>query len=259
MFASRREEVLAAVHDEPFDVFLVELPGPGDRMAMLSTLAQQVAVVAITRPGEEDLRRRAVDAGVAEFLSLPVDATELATRIRSVLELRELRTLAHVREEERAASERCRSIIDSIAEGIGTADTEGRLNFVNPRGAEMFGYSVDEMLGRRLIDFVPDERAKRLVLAALERIRQGAVVQNEFWASRKEDAEMWVLTTGRALYDEGRYVGVVGNVVDITDRHRAEVALEASQQRLSLAIMAAGIGLWDWDLIADAADRKSVV
>ena len=259
MFASQRREALAALQDEPFDVFLVELPGSHDedRIEMLSTLAPRhdrppAAVLAATRSEADGVRRNALDAGAADFLSLPVDAIELAIRIRSILELRDARALACSRDEEHVASQRYRSIIDSIPEAIGTADAEGRLNFVNPAGAEMFGYTVEEMLGHLLIDFVPHERAKRMVLEAIEQIRQGAIVQNEFWARRKDGTEMWVMTSGRALYDHRRYIGVVGNVVDISDRHRMEVALEASQQRLSLAMMAADIGLWDWDLVADA-------
>jgi PAS domain S-box-containing protein len=261
IFVSRGEEALAVLQREPFEILLVELPESGeeDRVAMLSALGQrgglqQITVVVMTRSGAGILRQRAFDAGVMEFLSMPVDAIELASRVWSILELRRARALIASLRDENAESERYHSIVDSATEGIATTDAEGRLDFANPKAAEMFGYTVNEMSGLSLIDdFAADEHSKRLVQESLERIRQGAVELQEFLVRRKDGTEVWVLTTGRPLYVGGRYAGVVGTVRDITRRHKVEEALQASEQRLSLAMVAADLGLWDWNVIADTA------
>jgi PAS domain S-box-containing protein len=44
---------------------------------------------------------------------------------------------------------------------------------------------------------------------------------------------------------------VIVSVQDMTDARRAEVDLRESEQRLQLAKEAAGIGVWDWDLLTN--------
>ncbi|HEY9625030.1 MAG TPA: PAS domain-containing protein, partial [Crinalium sp.] len=49
-------------------------------------------------------------------------------------------------------------------------------------------------------------------------------------------------------YESGDVRGVIGAFVDITSRKHAEAALRESQARLELALDAARIGSWDWDV-----------
>lgn len=43
----------------------------------------------------------------------------------------------------------------------------------------------------------------------------------------------------------GRLTGIL---MDVTDRRRAEIALEQSRERLELVVGATGLGIWDWDV-----------
>lgn len=60
----------------------------------------------------------------------------------------------------------------------------------------------------------------------------------------------WVASTGRALYDsDGRPCRMIGVARDITERKFAEEKLHESENRAHLAIAAAGMGTWDWNLV----------
>lgn len=132
------------------------------------------------------------------------------------------------------AEEKYRRIVETAGEGIWLIDAESRTTFVNQRMAEMLGYSVEEMLGRSLFDFM-DEEGRTIAEANVERRRQGIGEQHDFKFRRKDGSEVWTLVSARPfLDDQGRYGGALGMITDITERQRAEQALRESEARLRL-------------------------
>src|SRR5881275_479604 len=122
-----------------------------------------------------------------------------------------------------AAAERYRNIIETTSEGVWMIDADHRTTYVNARMAEMLGYTVEEMLGRPVADFVREERRDPLE-TGLE--RQGLTDQREVCCVRKDGSEMWGLLSGSPLTDgSGAYGGALAMISDITERKRAEEQL----------------------------------
>ena len=68
----------------------------------------------------------------------------------------------------------------------------------------------------------------------------------EFRITCPDQTERWILAIGQVILDEdGAPVRIVGVNSDVTERKRSEAALQASEERLALAIEAASDGLWD--------------
>lgn len=56
-----------------------------------------------------------------------------------------------------------RKLLDLMPDGVAVIDEDGRIAFVNLYGANQFGYRVDELLGRRVVDLVaPEDRLHAL-------------------------------------------------------------------------------------------------
>jgi diguanylate cyclase (GGDEF)-like protein/PAS domain S-box-containing protein len=146
------------------------------------------------------------------------------------------------------SEERYRRIAETSAEGIWTIDPEGRTTFANQRMADMLGYRVAEMLGRSFHDFM-DEASRRLAEANLGRRKQGIVEQHDFVFRRKDGSEIWTsLSTGPIRDDDGRVVGALAMVTDISDRRRTEQALRTSDERFRAVLKATNDAVWDWDV-----------
>jgi PAS domain S-box-containing protein len=123
----------------------------------------------------------------------------------------------------RASEERYRNIVETTSEGVWMIDADHHTTYVNRRMAEMLGYTVAEMLGRSLSDFIPPTRRPDMD-AGLERRRQGVSEQREVRYVRKDGSEMWGLMSGSPLTNgSGGYGGALAMISDITERKHAEL------------------------------------
>ena len=126
----------------------------------------------------------------------------------------------------RDSEARYRRIVELAHEGIWTIDADARTTYVNARMAEMFGYSVKEMLGRHLSEFM-DEDWWQVAAASLDLRRQGKSERLDFKFRRRCGGELWAhLAASAILADDGSYQGALAVVNDITARKSAEAELD---------------------------------
>ena len=90
------------------------------------------------------------------------------------------------------------------------------------------------------------ELISRSVTACVEK-REG--YQIEFEIVRADGSRRWVAARGEPLEGpQGRVERVHGTLQDVTELKQARMELESARARLQLAIEAARIGVWEWDI-----------
>lgn len=131
----------------------------------------------------------------------------------------------------RDSEARYRSIVETAHEGIWTIDANSCTTFANSKMAEILGYTVEEMQGKVLFEFM-DEEGKKTAEENVERRKKGLAEQHEFKFRRKNGSEVWADLSTSPLQDEhGNYIGALAMVTDITERHRSEQALRESESK----------------------------
>ena len=141
----------------------------------------------------------------------------------------------------RESEARFRHLIEVMGEGMWVLDPEGVTTFVNARMAEMLGYGPGEMIGGTLFKFLVVEEVGKAQRILSER-RGGPGSQQDFRFRRKDGSELFTLVMGTPVLDEeGRVVGVLAMVSDITERRQREQAQLQSQKLESLGVLAGGI------------------
>ena len=131
----------------------------------------------------------------------------------------------------RASEMRYRQLVDTLQEGIWVIDEEANTTFVNPRMAEMLGYSVDEMQGRHLFSFM-DKEGVELCKVNLERRRLGIKERHDFEFVKKDGARIYATLEAAPIFDEqGNYCGSIAGLTDITERKRVEGELNKSEEK----------------------------
>jgi PAS domain S-box-containing protein len=121
-------------------------------------------------------------------------------------------------------------IVETGLEGIWIIAPKGETLFANRRMAEIFGCTVEEMIGHSSFDFVfaEDEAGARQRYVMGQR---GIIVDGDFRFKRKDGREVWVLATGAPLHDEnGEFLGMLARIIDVTRRKQAERALEEGER-----------------------------
>jgi PAS domain S-box-containing protein len=127
-----------------------------------------------------------------------------------------------------------RGIVETAYEGIWKVDTDSITSFVNGRMAELLGYTVEEMLGRPLFDFLfeSDIEQKRL---DLQRRRRGVSEQLEARYRKKDGSVLWArVATSPIIGEDGGFEGALAMVSDMTEQKRTEAEGRRSREMISL-------------------------
>ncbi|MBV8296201.1 MAG: PAS domain S-box protein, partial [Acidimicrobiia bacterium] len=113
-------------------------------------------------------------------------------------------------------------IVQNLDQGILVA-RDARLRYANSRAAEMLRCSLDDLLARSLLDFIP-EAERHGARERLSQLRLGAVPEPFDQRLRRADGTTLIVEAHvRPLFDRaGRYEGSVAIMTDVTARRAAE-------------------------------------
>ncbi|MEG4284981.1 PAS domain S-box protein [Microcoleus sp. A006_D1] len=138
----------------------------------------------------------------------------------------------HLAEEAlRESEEKYRCIVETADEGIWMIDAEGNTTFVNQKMADMLGCTPGETIGQPLFAFM-DAEGMAIAEENLNRRSQGIREQHDFKFLRRDGSDLWAMVSTNPLLDkEGRYLGALAMVADITNRKQTEAALQQSESK----------------------------
>src|SRR5262245_31746786 len=136
----------------------------------------------------------------------------------------------------RAAETSYRTIVDRTNSIVLRWDPEGRIIFLNDFGLRLFGYTLDEMVGRSVLGLiVPDTETSGRDLVAMIRDlldHPERYVSNENENMRRDGDRVWITWRNTPITDgDARLIEIVSTGIDTTDRKRADDALRASEER----------------------------
>jgi PAS domain S-box-containing protein len=136
----------------------------------------------------------------------------------------------------RESEERYRHLVETMNEGLAMADQDYVFTFVNERLCEMLGYSREEMLGCHIVEFVHEDY-KEFMQDQMGRRQRGEARSYEIDWRAKDGQRVYTLISPKGFYDaNGQFTGSLGVLTDITDRKRAEEALQKAHAELELRV-----------------------
>lgn len=218
------EEAVESLEDEPFDAVLADLSldddSPLPTLAILLTHAGSAPIVVLSDRADDLIPLRALQHGADD--QLPRDqlyATPVVRTIRYAVE--RSRTEVALRESE----QRYRALFQQSRDAIFIADRDAGIQEVNRAALELFGYRVEELVGRELRSLFVDPGEYEHLSREVE--RTGSAREVEARLRTSDGRELWcLLATTERRAESGEPLGWLGIVHDITERKRAELRLQ---------------------------------
>ncbi|UCH77707.1 MAG: PAS domain S-box protein [Candidatus Coatesbacteria bacterium] len=178
---------------------------------------------------------------VFEWVHVKKDGTEIPVEVSAHLfEFREKPTVISIvrditerknaEEALRESEEKYREFVEQARDGI-VIVTEGEYAFANEHFARMSGYAKEELLGRSILELVPERSREDIAARYREGLQHGFTNETvEAVVLTRDGREVPVETNPAPIKFEGRSAELI-IVRDVTERKRAEEALHESEER----------------------------
>lgn len=146
-----------------------------------------------------------------------------------------VRALQDYREAVRHQQKLYRLAIEQVRDyAIFLVSPEGAMSSWNGGVEKVFGWGEGEFVGQPVEITFPDED-KRCAEEELRIAREQHVARNDRWQVRKDGTRFWASGITNALYDEqGRFVGYLKVMRDLTESRVQQQRIEAQEQQLRL-------------------------
>ena len=166
--------------------------------------------------------------------------------------IRDLTALQRARDRLAQTTERLQLHIQNSPLAVIEWDQHQRIQSWSAQAAALFGWSANAMVGQHVSE-VPLFRSERLsdVEAHIETLLQNTTHHQTVLSRNLTRAgdEIYCEWFNSALVDDtGQLISILSLVQDVTQRYRAQTALQASEERWQLALQGSNEGIWDWQI-----------
>ncbi len=247
---SRQELVRALEGDRAPDAILVRVDAAGSALESMVDLFDQdegpepVPLIAIGASGSAATARSMLLKGAQDYIAEnDLSAALLDRGIHACIE--------HVKSERARleAEARYRILFEAAPAGIVLTDENGRIVGLNPFAERLLQYERQELLGKPVELIVPEESRERH-----ERCRKNYQTsplptfgERPLKARRKDGSVIDVDLRLSPMVEDDKTL-VIGSLIDISQRVRADAHLRENERRLQQAQRIAGLGYWEREL-----------
>jgi PAS domain S-box-containing protein len=138
-------------------------------------------------------------------------------------------------EDQNAELNKLSHAIEQSANIVVITDLQGRIEYVNPKFTETTGYSAKEALGENPRILKSGEQSDDYYRELWQTITSGKQWRGEFHNRRKDGTLYWEQASIAPIYEpSGRMTHFIAIKEDITDRKKAEQALQRYTDRLQI-------------------------
>ncbi|MGZ7160910.1 MAG: PAS domain S-box protein, partial [Methanobacterium sp.] len=179
----------------------------------------------------------------------------LASKSKILKALREsLAVKSKILDEFKESEEKYRQLVENAREGICSTDLEGTITFVNPRMAEMFGYTTSSMQGKSIFSFITENQVEE-VQKYLNSPNDTLKGHFDFEFIKKDGKKIFTSIETSIIRDEdGNKKGILALVADISRGKKAENRLKENEEYLKTIFATVQTGI----IVIDSKSKEII-
>ena len=132
------------------------------------------------------------------------------------------------------------------------SDPHGSCVFLNAAWTKFTGQPVSSGLDWGFLDMVHPEDRPEINKAWTNARAKVEPYQAEYRLRGVDGSYHWMIDTASPQFrEDGELLGFVGSILDNSQRHASELAHKQGERRLDIALNAAQLGIWEWDLASN--------
>jgi PAS domain S-box-containing protein len=242
---------LSSLEKGATDLIVVVLSLPDSEststVARVHRASPGLPIIVLTGLNDTVMAVHALDNGAQDYL--------IKGQIDQSTFLRSMR-YAVARQHANELSERLVSIVECSDESIIGKTLNGTITSWNSASEHLYGYSTKEAMGKSVSMLYPSGSNGELA-AILDTIKAGGFVRNRETVRRAKDGHLVdVELSVSAIRTDGAIIGAATFTRDISQRKHDLLVLREFEQKLSLALKAGNVGVWDINLESGQAWRS---
>ena len=114
-------------------------------------------------------------------------------------------------------------LLFNVGQAVIATDLLGKIIYWNHAAENIYGWTIDEAVGKNIIDITPVEQAQKQASEIMEQLITGNSWSGEFLVKRKDGSSFPSYVTDTPINDSnGKLIGVIGISSDITEKKLVE-------------------------------------
>ncbi len=153
-------------------------------------------------------------------------------------------------EDLRESVQKYRGLYDSIRDAILVADNQRNIIDCNPAFTSQFGYSLNEIIGKKTIYVYENEQQFNELGQAIKEHSADKTPFHYTVSYKKKNGEIFPGETGIHYLNnnQGDIVGFIGLIRDVTERKKAEEVLRRNQELMEESQRMGKVGGWEFNI-----------
>jgi PAS domain S-box-containing protein len=142
----------------------------------------------------------------------------------------------------RQSEERFRTVLEANPDPVIVLDMDGKVIFVNPAFSNVFGWTMEECLGKKMDFFVPEKNRHESNLMVKDMFKGKILSSVESVRCTKDGDAIPVHISGSIFYDNNHNpAGSVINLRDVSEQKKLQAQLQQAERMEAIGTLAGGI------------------
>lgn len=212
-------------------------------------------IILMTSYGNERIAVEALKSGALDYVvKSPESMLDMPHLARKALDQWKARAdRIHMQEALSESEAHFRLLAENASDMITRLNTSGEMFYISPACKTILGYNPEEMVGQKTFDIIHPEDHPQ-VKELFQQTPGDAPYTVTYRARHKDGHYVWLETSARAILDPNLVIEIQAASRDITERKRAEEALQLAHNQLRDAYERTIEG---WVRALDLRDRET--